>query len=529
MTETTDRGRGGGLAQGVLALLSLVPTPLLIFIAPSTRLYLRNRAQLSHQLEVLVPFVQLSLVLLAVGVGLYLLSRYAPFRYALWVYYLAGPMFLFYRFAHAATESFPFLGWLTYTVRGGLVFLLVSALAVALLGWRVWPRTVVLPLALFGILLAVSEAWSFRPAFRNRPTPSEVASEDAAMAAADESLPNVYHLVLDGFQTDTCALYATTETEEALGGFTFYPNNEAVYHLTSTSMASMFASKRYVYDRAKWKYLEESLNGESSLFQRLHQAGYVTTAYIPALQETRIAVADYLVRQEDHARERLVALNAAAFSKLWIFSQVPAGLRGWLAAGGVDLGLDRADLERMEEGRFLPYSGPAISTVSFRKWMQEESGRPAKGRYSFVHLLMPHPPYVLRGDCSYERSVTKTGMPEQVQCSIRLIVEFVEMLRRLDRFDDSLIVINGDHGDNYRMKNGVLVESRSRSLRALLLVKPIGRTKRDGFQVSETASSILDISPTILDCLGLESDGELEGRSLTGLASCREVLPESTG
>jgi hypothetical protein len=512
--------RSGGW-ETVFAFLSLIPTPLLLFLAPSNRLYMRNRAQLNHQLEVLLPFVELFVVVLAVGSVLYLLSRYAPVRYALFAYYLAGPFFLTFQFMHGATETLPFLSWLTYTERGGLTLLLVFTAAVVILGWKLRPRSVTLPLAAFGILLMLGEAWTFRPAFRNRPVEAALLNEDAAMAAADESLPNVYHLLLDGFQSDMLALYLSAELEESLGGFTFFPNNEAVYHMTSTSLASMFGGKRYAYDQAKWEYLEASLNGESSLFRRLSEGGYVTTAYIPALQETRIEAAHYLVRQEDHVRESLVAMNTSAFVRLWIFGQVPAGLREWFSAGGLELGPDETDRKRMEEGRFLPYSGPAVSAVSFARWMLEEKGRPAGGRYSFIHLLMPHPPYVLRGDCSYERSVTKTDMPEQLQCTMRLLLEFLEVLHELDRFDGSLIVINGDHGGTYRVKNKILVESRSRSLRALLLVKPVGRRRLDGLQISEVQSSILDISPTILDCLGLEVDDGAEGRALAGPASCR--------
>ncbi|HEX9726178.1 MAG TPA: sulfatase-like hydrolase/transferase [Vicinamibacteria bacterium] len=526
MAPAKEQPRASAWRDSLLAALSLVPTPLLIFVAPSTRLYVRNRAQLNNQLEVLLPFLELFVLVAAVGGVLYLLSKYSPFRYALVGYYLAGPFFLLYRFLHGATETLPFLSWLTHTESGGLTALSLFPLAVLILGWKLRPRSVTLPLAVFGLLLIVGEVWTLRPAFRNRPAGAVLPSEDAVMAAADESLPNIYHVLLDGFQTEMLTPYLSAEVEVALGGFTFFPNNEAVYHLTATSLASMFSSKRYAYDRAKWDYLGQSINGESSLLARLNRLGYVTTAHVPALQDTRIEIADYVVRQEDHARQGLVAMNASAFAKLWIFSQIPSGVRAWLSAGGFELGLDQADLQRMEEGRFLSYSGPAVSAVSFAKWIQDEKDRPSGGRYSFIHLLMPHPPYVLRSDCSYEQTVTKTDMPEQVQCTLQLVLRFLERLHELDRFDESLIVIHGDHGGNYRMRNGVLVESRSRSLRALLLVKPIGKKRQDGFQVSDVQTSILDIYPTILDCLGVEGDNELEGRALTGTVRCREAKGE---
>ena len=526
MTPAKESPRPRGW-QPFLAILSLVPTPLLVLITPSTRLYIRNRAQLGDQMEVLLPFLELALLVWVLGGIVYLFSKHAPFRYALFGYYLAGPCFLAFRFLHELTETLPFLGWLTHTETGGFVALGFFLLAVFFLGWKRQPRSVTLPLAVFGLLLTLGEVWTLRPALGELSAAAPaLLGENAVMAAADESLPNVYHVLLDGFQTDMLAPLLSVEVERALAGFTFFPNNEAIYHMTATSLASMFSSTRYVYDRAKWRYLEESVNGPSSLLARLNESGYLTAAYVPALQDTRIEIADYIVRQEDHARERLAAMNTSAFSKLWIFSQVPSGVRSWLSTVGFDLGLDQADLARMEEGRFLSYAGPVVSTVSFTKWMQDEQDRPPGGRYSFVHLLMPHPPYVLRSDCSYELTVTKTDMPAQAQCTVQLVLSFLERLRELGRFDESLIIINGDHGGNFRMKEGTMVESRSRSLRALLLVKPPGKKTQNRLQISEVESSILDIYPTMVDCLGLEGPDALEGHSLAKIVGCPSVTEE---
>ncbi len=157
--------------------------------------------------------------------------------------------------------------------------------------------------------------------------------------------------------------------------------------------------------------------------------------------------------------------------------------------------------------------------------MKEEERLPASGRYSFTHLLMPHPPYVLRPDCSYEPSGAKTDMLAQTQCTMELLFDFLGVLQTLGRFEDSLILVHGDHGGHYRMRDGKLIDYRSRSLRSLLLVKPVGRGQEDRFEVSPRKSSLLDIAPTILDCVGIDVSREFdafEGNSLSDAVPCSD-------
>src|SRR3990172_9111693 len=523
MTSSQDpAGKGQrrwGAIRVLLAVMSLLPTPLLVLISSSNRLYVGNRAQLSYQPAVLLPFVELFAMTVALGAVLYVSWRWAPFRYALWSYYLIGPFFLVFRFLNGATERLPFLSWMTHTQPGALTFLVFFAVAVIGLGRRVRPRAAVTSFAVFGVVLLLGEAWVFLDAFPGAGAEVRSAKPKRKIDGVD-ALPSVYHIVLDGFQTDMLAQDLSPEIEEALGGFTYFSDNTAVYHTTEFSLATTFGSKRYAYDKPKWEFQDDSLNGESSLIYRLNQRGYLTSAYLPAVRESQMRIPHVLIRHEDHARASLNEMNTSAFLRLWSYSQIPRGLRGWFWTEGDLLDPDSTDLKRMEEGRFLPYSGTVISGLSFARLMKEEKDLPAQGRYTFIHLLMPHPPYVLRGDCSYQESGAKTDLRQQTRCTMRLLLEFVDVLNQLGRFDESLIVVHGDHGEAYRMKNGVLVESRSRSLRALLLIKPIGKRKQDGFEVSNLTSSLLDVTPTILECVGVGASADLEGRSLTEAAPC---------
>ena len=76
------------------------------------------------------------------------------------------------------------------------------------------------------------------------------------------------------------------------------------------------------------------------------------------------------------------------------------------------------------------------------------------------------------------------------------------------------------------MRDGKLVDNRSRSLRALLLVKPSGRGQEDRFEVSPRKTSLLDIAPTILDCVDTGAPREpdaFEGNSLSDAVPCSDL------
>ncbi|MGH9462233.1 MAG: PASTA domain-containing protein, partial [Vicinamibacteria bacterium] len=105
----------------------------------------------------------------------------------------------------------------------------------------------------------------------------------------------------------------------------------------------------------------------------------------------------------------------------------------------------------------------------------------------------------LRADCSYSVGSTRTEPLEQSQCALKLILKFVSLLKELGRFDDSLIVVNGDHGGPYRTLDGKLVTlARSRSLDAVLLVKPVGTPAAGELQVSDLETSLLLIPGIVM-------------------------------
>ena len=86
--------------------------------------------------------------------------------------------------------------------------------------------------------------------------------------------------------------------------------------------------------------------------------------------------------------------------------------------------------------------------------LEQEAELPATGRYTLIHLVILHSPEVLAADCSYGAAGSKTTQLEQAGCATKLLVDFVERLKELGRFDNSLVIAHADHGV-YKPENSV--------------------------------------------------------------------------
>ena len=153
--------------------------------------------------------------------------------------------------------------------------------------------------------------------------------------------------------------------------------------------------------------------------------------------------------------------------------------------------------------------------------MNELPGLPRAGQYLGGHFLLPHEPFVLNSNCGFEpdRDTTGPALVEQNACAVRQMTRFADELRKLNLFDNSMIVIQSDHG-------------KVRVKRPLLLVKypgaHAGDADRPGRQppgpdysgraelsVQKHLVELIDVVPTLLGILGITlraSDGQpLEG------------------
>ncbi|MCI0604243.1 sulfatase-like hydrolase/transferase [bacterium] len=199
------------------------------------------------------------------------------------------------------------------------------------------------------------------------------------------------------------------------------------------------------------------------------------------------------------------------------------------------------DAKNIREANKIAHRGitsPAL-TAAIHKWLSNNHERKF---FLFLHYwdvhydYSPPPPFDKMFDPKYNGTINgrnfhlnpkiKTGMKQRDLAHILALYdgeiaytdfhigELITTLKRLNVFDDSLIIFTADHGDEF-LEHGGKGHRRTlydEVLRVPLIIKfPSGAEFAKG-KVVDTPASILDIMPTILKYLGLkvpiESDGD---------------------
>ena len=413
-----------------------------------------------------------------------------------------------------------------YQTAAGLTFWAILLLvATVVLGRRMSPKAATPAFAVFAFALLAFEGGTllYNVLLQPDATPKAVDKREHSSVNPSRPLPNIYHLIFDGYQTDLLEHTLSPESEEALSGFVYFPKNTAVWPYTPVSLATIFSGRRYFYDRRREDYVRAAFDSRASFVYWLKLQGYETVAYVPNSWEGREAFFDRMVHHGTVARAELLTLNTESLWNTWLYSNTPAPLRPTLRRTTWFSGLDEEDWDRLGRQRLLPQSAPVISYLGFQGMLAEEAAQSSSGRYTVVHVLIPHDPTKLRADCTYGVGSSKTGVIDQSRCALKMILDFLDLLKDLGRFDDALILVHGDHGGFYRTRNGALVtKARSRSLNTVLLIKPVAVSDDGRVEFMELSTSLLDI-PSIV--IGSVVDADSDRPSLAPWDRRRAFVP----
>jgi arylsulfatase A-like enzyme len=122
-------------------------------------------------------------------------------------------------------------------------------------------------------------------------------------------------------------------------------------------------------------------------------------------------------------------------------------------------------------------------------------------------------------DLNYIISLYDNGIAYMDKC----IGDLFEMLKSMDLFDNSLIIITADHGEEFQ-EHGYMLHSNpyyyEEIMHVPLIVKLPKSDNKEGKVISSLVESI-DIMPTTLDLLGIERP-KMQGKSLMELISGSE-------
>ncbi|MGH3442383.1 MAG: hypothetical protein ACRDUY_10160 [Nitriliruptorales bacterium] len=494
---------GRALHRGGAVAVALLAPPFVIFVHPTLELVRRNGEYFTVGYVAGWQLYLAAFELLLAGVVLWHLRDSPAFRVVLGVYLLSGVGWFAYTMAARAVEP-----------RWSLLALLAVILVIGGIRLRNRLEDAVQTLGLVGAILVVGLGSSSLFAGGTLESAAVASDQQRAgdVAATPEGeprdrsrLPNVYHLVLDEFQTEMFASVLTKEAERDLDGFLWFPEASTPFGRTEMALASEFAARSYGYGEPLSDYITRAYTAEGSLLGILEDAGYATTGWVPSLRVFGgSSPFDVTHLHRDVAGDAVAHDEQAELVRsTWVYTRLPRTLSKHL--------IPPYQFAPLEGDVLLPDDAPPVSAMSFRAFLDSEGhDAPARGRYVLTHLILPHFPHVLDANCAYLEG-TRTNARKQSRCALRLMGEFVDRLQSLDRYDGSMIIIQSDHGAGFDLRNGKLERvpmefyserwSRSRS-RPLLLIKPPGST-HEGIRVSPLPATLEDVAPTVVDALGL--------------------------
>jgi hypothetical protein len=483
--------------------------PPLVGLSAAHELYLRNQQELDRAVPVLYPLWLAAAALVVCTAAVRQAGASASSRMVLWAYYVCGFGLLAWSFLRALPLLDHLALWTLDTAGGAVAFTALLAASWVLAVRSGPPRKVEPLLAVLAVVLGAREALVFAGRLDRGPRPParDVVAEARARPRADG--PNIYHVLLDSFQDE---LFRPSAPEEhgLWSGF-------ARFHATANGRATVqtlptILTGRQLAGLRPDDRVREAMVGEGSLLSRLRRAGYLTVGFVPRFLYAEYPSAlDVSVFHDGNARPAdMLALNRSLFLRLLAYRVLPLAAVEALAERH-RLGLDAEFVRSAQVRRISPFAQPVVSLLSFERFLEIEPELPERGRYTLVHVLLPHNPYRLRSDCGYDTAVP-TDLGQQTDCTLRLVERLLDLLRRLDRLDPAVVMIHGDHGSGETLRAGRLVADEGAYARTLLLVKPAGAG--GPLRLAGRPAGMADIAPTLLALLRLPAGGLLDGRVL---------------
>ncbi len=313
------------------------------------------------------------------------------------------------------------------------------------------------------------------------------------------SVRNVVHFVFDSFQTDVFQeLVAEQDLEDEFNGFVLFAENMGVSPYTSLSIPAVFSGRVFDGIDSPGSYYKKSI--KSGFQNQLFNAGFVVNL-IPEMPMRIGEYTHYYEIPSAHAASRmgLAAANWALLVDVSLFRQVPYAVQKDLYNNGIWF------ISRLVQGQGnIPYLGQRKFFDHYQRSIEIGDDGPA---YHFLHLMPPHPPYVINPDGSYAAGVlpnTRENYISQARSILNQLVAYLEKLRSLGLYDSSIIIVHGDHGSQILpVVDGETAETFLPRVAPFLAVKPAGRTAP--FSISYAPTSLLDIPATVLDLTGLEA------------------------
>ena len=321
---------------------------------------------------------------------------------------------------------------------------------------------------------------------------------------------NVIQFILDAFQSDIFQEIIDGDPDHyttVLDGFTFFKETTGSFPTTYMSYPAILSGQNYKNQIPMPEFVKSIMSGKT-VTNTLYYNGYEVDL-ICGSRLGRFSNAYSIPVPYGHQKDEYDRAKAAMMIDLVLFRHAPHFLKRriyanqtWLVQRFVNKG-DTSLLPPLNHQMFLE---ELIRNMTIKR---------KKRVYKLIHLYTTHIPMVMNEDCEYAGKVlpyTRKNIKIQCKCGLDHFIAFLEKLKSLGLYDNSLIILQADHGAGkaVKMENSRgqekedYIEAIVGSAVPLLAIKQ--PHSKGTLKVSNAQAMLTDLPATITEILDIKED-----------------------
>ncbi len=259
------------------------------------------------------------------------------------------------------------------------------------------------------------------------------------------SKDNIVVIILDRFDDKYFKEFLRSDSEylDSLEGFTYYEDNISKYPRTYPAVTSMLTGIENDYSGTRTQYFEKAYSTNTFL-PDLKSNDYEINLYIPSYYAYDNAdVFGDLVSNTSTAEGYTISSKGELVSKLfelssyfWAPEIFKSNSIGSSSFGEiVTLDGDAPKYEMTET------SDPEVYNTFAQTGLTTQN---KNNTFSFLHLRGCHSPYAMDENCNAVEKGSVTSLQQTTGC-FKFISEYLKQMKKLGIYEDSTIIITGDH------------------------------------------------------------------------------------
>lgn len=281
---------------------------------------------------------------------------------------------------------------------------------------------------------------------------------------------NVLVFVLDWYDEQILEKILQEDDQflSSLDGFTNYTNATSLYAFTAMSLPYLLSGVEWQYDMSSDEYIKYAYKN-GTMLDEINAAGYDIGVYTDSFYVSE-DIADNLPNYSSYSQ-----LSDTRHCDTWDtielmlrcakYQMAPFGIKNWYWYTSDEITALRGDSQTIYDLNFDYSFWTSLNEIG----LEVDQNAAGNGSYRFYHLYGAHPPYRMAEDFTGLPATEEAeDMISQAKGSMKIVLEYIDQLKKLDLYDSATIIITADHGQQY-----MYVPDREEQRVSLGLEKPL--------------------------------------------------------